>query len=239
MNYPNPHGPSCPWYDITEKVGPPNIKWCEETLCQWVTEPANAWSNLGYMAAGLIILYLSFKNHQDNNLKQFGPVAFIVGLTSFFFHQSNFYGSQLMDFLGMFLYLGWIIGMNLIRLQKLKVTNLKWFYLSVAAILGLLTHFMYVTEMNFQTLIPLLALGGFITEYLARNKVKINYKWFSLSVGILILGFSISFLDAKRIWCDPTQHGWFAQGHALLHWIVSFSMFTIWKHYSQNSLRQC
>ena len=37
----NPHGVGCPWHSITETWGAPNVKWCEETLCQWISEPAN------------------------------------------------------------------------------------------------------------------------------------------------------------------------------------------------------
>jgi hypothetical protein len=91
MNYPNPHAPSCPWYPVTEKVGAPNIKWCEETLCQWVSEPANTWSNLGYMIVAVIIMYLVNKNNQDSKLKQLGPIIFFMGAMSFFYNQNNFY----------------------------------------------------------------------------------------------------------------------------------------------------
>ena len=120
MAYPNPHGPSCPWYDITEKTGAPNIKWCEETLCQWVSEPANTWSNLGYIIVGVFIIYLANKHKHNSNLKQFGPIVIFMGAMSLFYHQSNFYGSQILDFVGMFFFVGWAIGQNLIRLGKLK-----------------------------------------------------------------------------------------------------------------------
>ena len=95
MIYPNPHAPSCPWYPITEKVGAPNLKWCEETLCQWVSEPANTWSNLGYMIVAVIVMYLANRNHQNSKLKQLGPIIFFMGAMSFFYHQSNFYFSQI------------------------------------------------------------------------------------------------------------------------------------------------
>src|SRR4051812_20202982 len=107
MTYPNPHGPLCPWYEITEKIGAPNIKWCEETLCQVISEPSNAWSNLGHIIAALLITYLSLKNKESFELRLFGPIIFLMGMMSFFYHLSNFYTSQVLDFLGIFFLVGW------------------------------------------------------------------------------------------------------------------------------------
>ncbi len=53
--YPNPHPPSCPWHAGAELLGAPNIKWCEATVCGWISEPANTWSNVLYLALGLIV----------------------------------------------------------------------------------------------------------------------------------------------------------------------------------------
>ena len=94
MNYPNPHGQSCPWFPQAESWGGPNVKWCEETLCHWISEPALTWSNLSYILVAIVITYLSFKNKDDIKLKQFGPIIFFMGAMSFFYHLSNFYGSQ-------------------------------------------------------------------------------------------------------------------------------------------------
>ena len=37
-----------PWYKLSS-VALPNVKWCEETLHGWVTEPANTWSNIPFI----------------------------------------------------------------------------------------------------------------------------------------------------------------------------------------------
>ncbi|MBS1150037.1 MAG: hypothetical protein H6Q89_1735, partial [Myxococcaceae bacterium] len=39
--YPNLLNPECPWVPLRQWGGLPNVKWCEETLCQWVAEPTN------------------------------------------------------------------------------------------------------------------------------------------------------------------------------------------------------
>src|SRR5690606_21100289 len=153
VSYTNPHGPGCPWHSITEKTGAPNIKWCEETLCQWISEPANTWSNLGYLIIGAIILYLSLKHKHNSNMKQFGPIIFFMGAMSYFYHQSNFYGSQILDFVGMFFFVGWAIGMNLIRLGKLKYNKLWLFNLGLAIFYTVAMHVMYLTNIKFQGIV--------------------------------------------------------------------------------------
>ena len=33
--------PQCPWYDAQQTFGPPNVDWCEPTICAYINEPAN------------------------------------------------------------------------------------------------------------------------------------------------------------------------------------------------------
>lgn len=237
MNYPNPHGPSCPWYDITEKTGAPNIKWCEETLCQWVSEPANTWSNLSYLIIALVIMYLGIKNRHNSNMRQFGPIVFFMGAMSFFYHQSNFYGSQMLDFIGMFFFLGWGFGMNLVRLGTIKPKNLIWFNLALSTAFTVLTHVMYLMGSRFQGIVLLMGFVIIASEVKAQKAKPGQYKWLLSTIGILIVAFCFSLMDGKRIWCDPTAHGWFSQGHAVWHWINSFAMLTLYLHHSQDSLK--
>ncbi len=238
MLYLNPHGQQCPWYDVTEKVGAPNIKWCEETLCQWISEPANTWSNLGYMIVAVIVMYQSFKNNHDTKLKQFGPIIFFMGAMSFFYHQSNFYLSQVLDFVGMFFFVGWCKGMNLIRLKKLNEKNLLKFNLVVATILCVILHLMYVSGIKFQLLVLFSGIIIVITEILSQRQKRVGFMWFISTLILLIIAFSFSVIDHKRIWCDPSQHGWLSQGHAIWHWVAALAMYTIYQHYSQEKLQE-
>lgn len=238
MEYPNPHGPSCPWYPITVIQGAPNIKWCEETLCQWISEPANTWSNLGYLIVAVLITIIAFRKRHSFELKQFGPIIFFMGAMSFFYHQSNFYGSQILDFVGMFFFVGWAMGMNFIRLGKMNKKKLIPFNIIVGVIFTIAMHIMYMTGVKFQGIV---LISGFIilaTEVKAQRILRTEIKWFVAAIITLIVAFGFSISDGKRIWCDPSQHGWFSQGHAVWHWVASLAMFFIYKHYSQEKLRQ-
>lgn len=229
--YHNPHGPSCPWYDFTEKFGAPNLSWCEEILCQWITNPANTWSNLGYLISSGLVIYFSFKRNENWKLKIFGPIIFIMGIMSMIYHLSNFYLSQVLDFVGMFLFTGWVIGINLIRIQKLQSKKFLLFILIKTILLTLVVHFMYQIGLKFQILIIGATIGIIWTEYLAQKKNKTSLIWFFTSLFLLFIAIIFSFVDLNRIWCDPTSHGWFSQGHALWHWFSGLAMYCIYLHY--------
>jgi Ceramidase len=234
--YPNPHPQGCPWHSFAESMGSPNIKWCEETICSWISEPANAWSNAAYLISTLIIFYLAYKNKHHSILKKFPIVIFIMGGFSFIYHLSNFYGTQVLDFVGMFFLLGWTTGFNLIRMEKMKRSHL-WIYMAVViAVNTALVHVLYLMNIKFQFIMLVGAILIVFSEYLARERTKVNYGWFVGSLFLLTVALAFSLADHTKLWCDPSQHGLFSQGHALWHWISGLAMIGIYKHYSQSAL---
>jgi len=237
MSYQNPHQMQCTWYDLTEKYGAPNIKWCEQTLCQFISEPANTWSNLGFLMVGILIYVYATKNKHPWSLKQFGPIVFIMGSLSFIYHFSNFYLTQILDFVGMFFFVGWALGRNLIRIGKLKPQQLIPFNLIYSAVLTVIMHLMYINEIKFQVLIIISGLLIIATEFAARKVNKVDYKWFFITLGLLIVAFSFSLSDIEHFWCNPENHGWFEQGHAIWHWTCSTAMFALYLFQSQEKLR--
>lgn len=237
MNYPNPHGPSCPWYPLAEATGSPNIKWCEETICAWISEPANTWSNVSYLLVAGFILWRSYKHGHNRLLKLFGLIVFIMGGLSFFYHLSNFYVTQILDFVGMFLLVGWTSGMNFIRAKKLKPERLLPYILAYNVLNIIVLHLMYLQGLKFQFLILIGAFLIIAGEMLASKTPKIKYHWFVTSLVLLTVALTFSIMDHAHVWCDPTQHGIFSQGHALWHWIGGLAMLAIYFHYSQPALR--
>ncbi len=238
MDYPNPHGLGCFWHEYAESQGAPNIKWCEETLCQVVSEPANTWSNIGYLIAAFVIIGIANHRKDPFALKHFGLIVFFMGAMSLFYHQSNYYTSQILDFVGMFFFVGWILGINFIRLGWIKKKLLIPFNLTLGLMLTGLMHWMYLTGIKFQGIILFTAFAILATEFLARKNDKIHYKNLFIAMGFLIVAFGFSIADGKRIWCDPTAHGWFSQGHAVWHWVASIAMPFIYLHYSQPALKE-
>jgi len=233
----NPHQPGCYWHPYAERFGVPNVKWCEQTLCEFVSEPANAWSNLGYLLVALLLAMLAHRRGYGPRLTLYPPIVFVLGLMSFFYHLSNFYGSQILDFVGMFLFVGWVIGMNFIRLGWIPQQRLLPFIATLTVGCVGVMQVMRTVGLPYQAII-LLATGFILlTEFLVRKRKAVKYGYFALSNLLLGIAFACSISDVTRRFCDPKQHGWFSQGHALWHWIGALSMLTIFLHYAQPELR--
>jgi hypothetical protein len=173
------------------------------------------------------------KKKHSLELQQFGPIIFLLGAMSFFYHQSNFYLSQVMDFLGMFFFVGWIKGMNLIRLGKLKHQHLLFFNILIGCLSLATLHVMYLLNLKFQILIVFSIIFIVASEFLAQRKHRTDISWLMISMAIFFIAFCFSLMDVQRLWCNPSKHGWLAQGHALWHWIGSIGALTLYKYYTQ------
>ncbi len=110
----NPHQPGCPWHQLAEDYGHPVVKYCEETLCSWISEPANTWSNLGFLVCA-IVLY-KWSRGKDPLLRYFPWAMLIMGAGSFYYHMSNTYITQVADYIGMYVLVYWFVLINLRRL---------------------------------------------------------------------------------------------------------------------------
>lgn len=235
--YPNPHGQSCYWHSATEKFGAPNIKWCEETLCQVVSEPANTWSNLGYLVAAIVLLIWT-KKTKHKELKWLAPAMLLMGAASFYYHMSNFYISQILDFIGMYFFVFWLLVLNL---RKAKIiTRSKQVLTEVAIVIlcTLLVHYMYLNLMKFQIIVAIGVGVILVTEYMTykRSNKKRHYKYFWTSMGLITIAQIFSQLDLKRIMCDPTEH--IFQGHAIWHVIGAIALTVAYKHWEQEDYSQ-
>lgn len=230
--YVNPHDHQCPWYPYAELFGAPNIKWCEQTLCSWISEPMNTWSNVAYLIAAIYIFWRVKKNPSIENY-WFAPFMFLMGLFSMIYHLSNLYITQVLDFIGMFLFTFWALNINLRRLNFISsrqyLKTLTFFVLTSTV----LVHIMYLTFIKYQFLIALIALSIIITEYYCFKKEKeflINYNFFKISLILLVIAQSASLLDVTRTICFPNSI--FPQGHAIWHILSCFSLVFLYHHYA-------
>jgi 4-amino-4-deoxy-L-arabinose transferase-like glycosyltransferase len=158
-----------------------------------------------------------------------------MGLMSLIYHMSNFYLTQVLDFVGMFLCVGWALGLNLARLKKIQPEQIAIVMAILVAVLTGILHLMYLAKIRYQVLILLAALAIIATEYAARTRQQWHYRWFVVTLALLSIAFGFSVADGVRFWCTSSAHGWFSQGHALWHWISSLAMLTLYLHYSQQA----
>lgn len=236
---------SCPWQGLSE-YGPPNVKWCEERLCAWISEPANTWSNLAYifaaafitLVAGRGLLAPSSDDKSPQLLRWFAPVMAIMGACSFIYHASNVYVTQMLDFLGMYLFCFLLLGLNVVRLGALSKSRFSTFFVSSVVGTTVLTSVLARFSVPIQGLVSILTLGIVVTELWvyrrerrSLGKAPYSLSAFGLSFAVLLTAGTCSALDVSRKWCDAKNH--FIQGHAMWHVLSATSLLIAFYHYRQ------
>lgn len=216
--------PSCPWSHLEQSFGPANVKWCEERLCAFINEPANAWSNLLFILVGLFIIYKGFKAKPSPLGKFnfiFGLIVTFMGTASFVFHATNNYLTQIFDFIGMYFYIYFLFCLSLYHFKKISVRtaiNLFWGCVTLSTALipaSRYIHFPYQAIVGFAAVtVALLQIRGWVSD---KNYPK---KELIFCLGFFILGAVFSYLDISRTVCHPENH--FIQGHALWHLCCGF-----------------
>jgi Ceramidase len=221
--------PGCPWWALSE-LRLPNVDWCELQRCSWIVEPANTWSNLGYVAVGLALLWLA-RRSASPALRAFGPAAILVGLCSGIYHASYSFALQILDFFGMYVFCYLLLALNLRRLGLLS--RERW-WIRLVQLVGATTALTVAVdflEVPIQGLVFALILAVVATElslWLRRGRYPIG--WFALAAGLIGAGALCSVLDLTRTWCDPTS---WLQGHAVWHVLSALCLFAAYFHYRQ------
>ncbi len=209
--------PDSPWRFLLF-FGEPNVKWCEAQFASWVTEPANTWSNLAFIFAGLVMLPFA-KGERSLWLRLFGPSMLVLGVWSGLYHASFTFFFQVFDFLGMFLVLLCPLCIALERLGRpVARPVLTW----LAGSLGLTALMVVMTLLHLpgQLLVVLMALGIVGGEFaIWRQGKPANRPFFLAALSMLVVGETFSALDVTRNFCHPDDH--LVQGHAFHHVMVS------------------
>lgn len=230
-----PMSPNCPWYPLT-KLGLPNVKWCEATQCSWITEPANTWSNLGYIVVALLLLW-SARQGQQKTAKLFGWTALFVGASSFIYHASYTFFFQIFDFIAMFVFVGLLVTLNVRRLGWISESQQATFYFGQLLLFTVVMFIFYALEIAYQSLVLLqILLVGFTEWRVARARQSqrmpgARYGNFFIALATIGVAAGFSLADVTRTFCDPDNH--FIQGHAIWHYLGAISIYFCYRFYRQ------
>lgn len=230
-DYPNLLKEGCPWVDLRQLGGLPNVKWCEETLCSVVAEPANTWSNLAYLLVA-VLLFVAARGESQRTLRFFAPAAFWVGLTSLVYHATVAFLTQVFDFWGMYIYFLLILFLNLVRMGVLKKEALfKALWISVFAFTAL-TVAVAMAGLPIQGIVGLLLASALVTEVIAVKRSKERGSHRAFAVTLLFIGVAAAFSasDASRAFCDRES---LIQGHAIWHCLGAVALYFSYFHYRQ------
>ncbi|MCC6335776.1 MAG: ceramidase domain-containing protein [Myxococcales bacterium] len=231
-DYPNVLNPECPWTPLREATGLPNVKWCEETLCSWIAEPANTWSNVAFLVAAAALWWLTRKE-ASRTLRFWGPATFWVGITSLVYHASVTFLTQVFDFFGMYFFFGLVLLLNLVRLGTLpKEALFKVLYPLILALTGV-TVLVAKAGLPVQGIVGLLLLSTLATEVLASRRATgaVAHRFLFGALFFIFVAGLFSASDASGAWCVPGHHVF--QGHAIWHVLNAVGIVFAHFHYRQ------
>jgi hypothetical protein len=226
---------------MEQRFGSANVKWCEERLCSFINEPANAWSNILYLIIGAYLIYQGYKSQKKPSGQFqffFGCVVYIMGFCSFVYHATNNYLTQILDFIGMFFYIYLLLTLSLYNLKIIKAKTGVMFFLGLVAVSTALIPLAKYVNFPYQVIVAFSSIAIVLLQIMAWNKARTIYPKKDLlwCIFFFVIASIFSFMDVSRMWCNPQNH--LIQGHALWHILnaigVYFSYRMFAKQFEQN-----
>lgn len=218
----------CPWSQYPTGHFPQ----CEAKLCEWIRQPSNAYSNIGFLIVGILLLALFLKKKSRHGF-DFGIATIIVGLCSFGAHSTGILTFTFLDFAGIFFTFAVFAATNTIYDEKIKLKNTLLVALIYFIPPTLLMYFVTGTrEIIFATFV----IGLLYWESLILKKQGKGFLVKSMKKVLFVFGLAVIclFLDATKIICNPDNH--IVQMHALWHIFNAISIFYLAKHLDEHHI---
>jgi hypothetical protein len=191
---------------------PGTVHFCERRLCATIVEPSNAWSSLGYVLLGLVMLARS----RSAIAVAVAAAQIMIGVGSFFFHGTGTFAGEVVDQIGMFMLSSLILAASLAQQRGWSGTKTVAVY--VAGVVVSTGAILVVRPLGIPLFAAQLAAGLGLQLWLWRSASDADKPVFALflsGLGIFLVSFAIWTTDISGLICDPDNH--FVTGHAIWH----------------------
>jgi hypothetical protein len=199
----------CPWQGWP---GAP-ADFCEASLCAWVRQPGNTWSNLGFFVAAAVVHRATATRNRD--LRPMAWILVLMGAGSIAFHATETRAAQWLDWAGMYAMTAWMVGHAGARLFALGPRGRVGV---VGALFALGMSSLAVPGAPVRTLFAVanLACPALEAALALRPRTRApSYRWFFAAYAALLPAVVLWVADERRVLCDPDNH--LFSGHAAWH----------------------
>jgi hypothetical protein len=218
-------------------------QFCEATRAGWILQPANTWSNLAFVIAGLMVAWyagdrlrlgLTMGAH-PGLATAYAVLVVLLGPGSMAMHATQSEVGGHLDLLSMFLVSGFALGYAAMRVWRRGPTFLAVaFPVLVGA--GMAVYLAggpvpVVNHAGNAAFSVMLLLAIALEVVLWRRAGVRQDAWFGVAaVGTLVVASTVwRFGRDGHPWCDPTS--WF-QWHGLWHVLCAVAAYLLFRHYA-------
>ena len=197
-----------------------------------VLQPANGWSSLGFVFAGLLMIVLARASDWESAMTPvaataFGVTAIIVGLGSVLLHATLTLWGQFFDVLGMYLVGSFLLVSGMSRWLRIPDRSAIAFYVLLCA--ALVVMLIVQPELRRWLFAVVLILAIVVELVFARpRRPGVLLRFYLLGILVNAVAFAIWNLDQHGIACMPSS---LIQGHAAWHLLGAVSIWLTFSYY--------
>ncbi len=215
---------NCPWSGFVVDPFP----FCEEQLCAIIGQPANTWSNIGYLIVS--ILLLSNKKLTSRRYL-FAFVLFCLFIGSGIFHMTGTLWAKRLDLTAMLMLSSLILTESLTRQYSLRLRTTLGIYMafllvSIPAIgIGRAGGIIFLVQSLLAATIEIIGVRKRLQKP-SERQLRYIYR----ALAIFAVAFLINMLDQNGILCDPQNH--ILTGHGVWHLMSAYCIYLVAKYYT-------
>lgn len=216
----------CPW----DSLGQVSLaEFCEESLCAWVKQPGNTWTNVGYFLVALLI-FRSNVVKERKFLRVFGVIAFLTGIGSTVYHGTGTHLGMILDYTAILLGPTYMFSVNLSRWQGISMRGVYCIFAAYSFVV-LSTLLLVPTEALMIYMVVSVPCCVLELRLFFRDRAVIRYKY--LLLGWLFAGVGIYLwrADFDGMWCASNAH--ILSPHGGWHLVTAASIYFYFHYFTQ------
>lgn len=207
---------SCPWHQFEQRT----VSFCEAPLCGYIVEPANSWSNIGYLIVAILIF------RREKKLNFFAVTSAYLAFGSTAFHATGTFFGEVLDLSAMFLISGTLLTLNAQKLLGFDNKKSQIFFWSLFAFsIALLLTFKPLGIAIFSVQSAIYVLSEI--KLASKRPENFSYKYFKIALSAFAAAFFFWVLDITKILCDPHNH--IFTGHSAWHLLSAVAIYNFYK----------